>query len=484
MDSKHNNDLHHTNKSETKKSNYLIDHDDYQNWDMNTGDKTIHARSMSGKFRNIKWLIAAFFLIPFFLSPYLTWGDRQAILYDIPARKFYLFDVVVWPQDLIILALLMLFAFILLFAMTAIAGRIFCGFVCPQTLWTDLLTLTERWAEGKATQRIKLDAMPWNLEKIRKKAFKHAMWITICLVTALTFLGYFSGIYDVWSNLTSLNYNIFESLSILLVFALFYVNAGFLREQVCQWMCPYSRIQAVMTDKDTVTTTYDYHRGEKRARLKRGKIEEGKGDCIDCNMCVTVCPTGVDIREGNQIGCINCGICADACDDMMERVKRPKGLIRFMSYHELESNTKVKNRFLRPRPIFYMIATVATLTAIMYGLLFKSDIDMHVNHERSPTYTVMSDRSIQNIYHIIVMNKTEQATDFDLSIGGIEGAWSNYDDKVIHLKSGQAKKIDLRIRIPKKLLTQANQKIKLTLQSVLNKDVHMETQDVFLSPGN
>ncbi|MDX8388062.1 MAG: cytochrome c oxidase accessory protein CcoG [Ghiorsea sp.] len=467
-----------------KASDYLIEHEDYLNWDMNTGDKTIHARQMPGRFRNIKWIIMSVLLIPFFLTPYLTWDLRQAVFFDIPARKFYLFNVVVWPQDLIILALLMLFAFILLFSLTAIAGRVFCGSICPQTLWTDLMTLTERWAEGKASHRIKLDAMPWNFEKIRKKAFKHAMWITICLVTAVTFLGYFSGIYDAWSGLFSFSYNIFEWVSVGLVFALFYVNTGFVREQVCQWMCPYSRIQAVMTDKDTITTTYDYHRGEERARLKRGQPQEDKGDCIDCNLCVTVCPTGVDIRKGNQIGCINCGICIDACDDIMEKIERPKGLIRFMSHHELEKNTEVKHHFLRLRPIIYMLATTITFAAIMYSLLFKDDIDMSINHERSPTYTIMSDRTVQNMYHIIVMNKTEHSADFSLSTSGIEGAKSNYDDKIIHLKTGEAKKIDLRIKVPQKHANKANQKINIHLQSTSEKEVHVTNRDAFFGPGN
>jgi len=466
-----------------KTSDYLIEHEDYLNWNMNLGDKTIHARQVSGRFRTIKWLISSIFLLPFLLAPYLTWDERQAVLYDIPARKFYFFNIVVWPQDLIILALLMLFAFILLFAMTAIAGRVFCGFMCPQTLWTDLMTLTERWAEGKATQRMKLDAMPWNLEKIRKKLFKHSMWATICLVTSVTFLGYFSGIYSAWESLFTLNFNVYEWASIILVFALFYVNAGFLREQVCQWMCPYSRIQAVMTDKDTVTTTYDHHRGEKRARLKRGEIAEGSGDCIDCNLCVSVCPTGVDIRDGNQIGCINCGICIDACDDIMEKVNRPKGLIRFMSYHELEHNTEVKNRFLRPRPIIYMVATTATFIAIFYSLVFKSDIDMHVNHERSPTFTMMSDRSVQNMYHLIIMNKTESSADFTLNILGLDGATSNYSKKPIHLTSGQARKIDLLIKMPQKKLTSASKQIELKLESTVDPSIHTTNKTVFFGPA-
>jgi len=466
----------------TSKSDYLIEHENYANWDVNLGDKTVHARRIPGKFRSIKWLIMGILLVPFFLAPYLTWGERQAMYFDIPGRKFYLFDITVWPQDLIILALLMLFAFILLFAMTAIAGRIFCGNICPQTLWTDLMTLTERWAEGSARQRIKLDAMPWNAEKIRKKTFKHLMWITICTVTSVTFLGYFSGIYNAWTGLFTLNYNIFEWASFVSVFILFYVSTGFVREQVCNWICPYARIQAVMTDKDTVTTTYDYHRGEKRGRMKKGQVDDSLGDCVDCNLCVSVCPTGVDIREGNQIGCINCGVCIDACDDIMGKVGRDKGLIRFMSYHELESKTETKNRFLRPRPIFYMLVTTVTFVAIMYSLLFKSDIDMNVNHERSPTYTLMSDRTIQNVFHAIILNKAENAANFTLKATGIDGIKSNYDNKTLKLTSGQAKKITIRIKIPQKNLSSERQPITLKLQSIDNPELSKTYESMFFGP--
>lgn len=467
----------------TSKSDYLIEHENYANWDINLGDKTVHARRIPGKFRSIKWLIMGILLVPFFLAPYLTWGERQAIYFDIPGRKFYLFDITVWPQDLIILALLMLFAFILLFAMTAIAGRIFCGNICPQTLWTDLMTLTERWAEGSARQRIKLDAMPWNAEKIRKKTFKHLMWITICTVTSVTFLGYFSGIYNAWTGLFTLNYNIFEWVSFVSVFILFYVSTGFVREQVCNWVCPYARIQAVMTDKDTITTTYDYHRGEPRGRVKKGQDNSDKGDCVDCNMCVSVCPTGVDIREGNQIGCINCGICIDACDDIMTKVGREKGLIRFASFHEIENNLKAGKRFLRPRPIIYMLATALTFTGIMYTLFFKTDLDMNVNHERSPTYTLMSDRSIQNMYHVIILNKTESAANFTLKITGIDGITTNFDGKVLKLTSGQAKKIDLLIKVPQKNLTAGRQPITLKLESLDNPELSKTYKSMFFGPG-
>ncbi|HIP07869.1 MAG TPA: cytochrome c oxidase accessory protein CcoG, partial [Mariprofundaceae bacterium] len=253
-------------------------------------------------------------------------------------------------------------------------------------------------------------------------------------------------------------------------------------EQVCNWICPYARIQAVMTDKDTVTTTYDYHRGEKRGRMKKGQVDDSLGDCVDCNLCVSVCPTGVDIREGNQIGCINCGVCIDACDDIMGKVGRDKGLIRFMSYHELESKTETKNRFLRPRPIFYMLVTTVTFVAIMYSLLFKSDIDMNVNHERSPTYTLMSDRTIQNVFHAIILNKAENAANFTLKATGIDGIKSNYDNKTLKLTSGQAKKITIRIKIPQKNLSSERQPITLKLQSIDNPELSKTYESMFFGP--
>ncbi|MDQ6989540.1 MAG: cytochrome c oxidase accessory protein CcoG [Mariprofundaceae bacterium] len=468
---------------DTQQSKHIYEHTDYLNLEVNSGGSVIHARQTSGRFRNIKWLIMSALLIPFFALPYFSWSERQAILFDIPARKFYLFDIVVWPQDLIILALLMLFCFILLFTMTAIAGRIFCGNICPQSVWTDLMTFAEHLAEGKASERIKLDKMPWNATKIRKKLIKHSMWTFICLLTAITFLGYFSGIFNAWASLLSLSFNIYEWVTIVSVFSLFYINTGFVREQVCNWICPYARIQAVMTDEDTLTTTYDYRRGEERGRLQRGEIAADKGDCIDCNMCVSVCPTGIDIREGQQLGCINCGLCIDACDDIMDKIERPHGLIRFMSLNDLESKEDAKHHVLRLRPMLYMAVTLLTFIGIAYNLLFISPIDMNVNHERSPTYTIMSDRTVQNMYHLILMNKTEQAAHFKLSVSGIDGIRTNLDGKTLLLNSGQAKKVDLRIKVPQKNLNAATMPIMLNLQSTTNTEIHKSYKSMFFSPG-
>ncbi|MBL4775328.1 MAG: cytochrome c oxidase accessory protein CcoG [Mariprofundus sp.] len=465
-----------------QQSDDIYQHADYLNWDVNAGDGTVHARHISGRFRNRKWLVMLLTAGSFFMLPYIQWGERQAILFDIPERKFYLFGGVVWPQDLWMLALLMLFCFVCLFAMTSISGRIFCGFGCPQAVWTDILTWVEYKIEGKAADRIKLDAAPWGIHKIRKKITKHAFWIAICSTTAITFVGYFSGIYYAWDGLFSFELSVFEWGAFIIVLLLFYINTGFVREQVCNWICPYARIQGVMSDDNTIITTYDERRGEERGRLKRGNIEEGHGDCIDCNMCVSVCPTGVDIRKGNQLGCINCGLCIDACDSIMDKVDRPRGLIRFMSHIEFSTGKRDKHPFLRPRPIIYMLVTIAAFVAIISGLLFKSPVAMNVHHERSPLYTMMSDGSIQNIFHMDFMNKTEGSADFILTTSGLDNITTNAEGKVFHLKNGQLKKFTLRVRIHKKSITQEQQPIIFELKSVDNPEVRDVYESVFIGP--
>jgi len=466
-----------------KQSKDIYEHAEYLNCDVNVGEKTIHARHMHGRFRNIKWLTFLAIYGPYFLLPFFQWGERQAVLFQIPQQKFYFFGLVMWPQDLWILALILLFCFVLLFAMTAISGRIFCGFVCPQSVWTDVLTWIEFKVEGKAGERVKLDAAPWGPTKIRKKVTKHALWLAFCAATAMSFISYFSGTHDAWTGLFTLNYNVAEWVTFIIIVVLFYVNTGFVREQVCNWICPYARIQGVMTDDKTIITTYDELRGESRGRLKRGKVAEGNGDCIDCNICVSVCPTGVDIRKGNQIGCINCGLCIDACDSVMKKVKLPQGLIRFMSHNEATTGkADDKHYLLRPRPLFYMFVTVASVVAIAAGLLMTSPVAINVHHERSPLFTIMSDRSIQNVYHMDFMNKTEETADFILNVSGMEGISSNADGKAFHLKSGELKKFTLRVRIQKKLVKEERHPIRFELQSTTDPETRVDYESVFIGP--
>jgi cytochrome c oxidase accessory protein FixG len=455
---------------------------DYLNWDVNSGGTTIHARRMSGQFRRRQWTVMGLIYGTYYLLPYLNWNSRQAVLFDIPARKFYLFDSVIWPQDLWMLALLLLFCFVLLFAMTSTAGRIFCGFTCPHTTGIKLLTWIEALVEGPAPKRIKLDQSPWTLEKITRKSIKHFLWLTVCIVTAITFIGYFSPIEQAWSRFVTLDYGVYEWGTLFFVSALFYINAGFVREQFCMWVCPYARIQGVLTDNESKLVAYDAARGEPRGKLKRATAKRSQGECIDCKMCVAVCPTGVDIRKGQQLGCINCGLCIDACNSIMDKVQKPHGLIRFASHRELMDGVYRRFSFLRPRPIIYSILTIFAFASIIIGLNLKSDIDINVRHERSPVFTMMSDGSIQNVYYLNLLNKTEHHDEFRLEVKGLDGAQTNINDRVFELDSGEVKRFTLKIRAPWKQSYDEQHKIILLLHSKNNPNRIREYDSMFIGP--
>lgn len=454
---------------------------DYLKWDINSGEKTIHAHRIPGRFRTYQWIVSALIYGPYFLLPYLRWGDRQAFFLDIGNQKFYLAGIVVWPQDLWLLALLLLLSFVALFAMTAIAGRVFCGFMCPQSTWVNFLTSIEALVEGSAAKRYKLAAAPWGPEKIIKKTIKHSLWWVICSVTAITFIGYFVGIGDAWHNFFNLQYSALEWFTYGAVTLLFYVNCGFVREQVCMWICPYARIQGVLSDFFTKVVTYDVKRGEKRGKLKKNPDSDA-GDCIDCNLCVAVCPTGVDIRAGYQLGCINCGLCTDACDDVMTQVGKPTGLIRFASQKEIETGVKDKHPFVNARPLLYAVFTLLLFVMIGSGLFLKSKIDLNVRHVRAPLYTQMSDGAIQNTYLLNFINKTEYADDFALQVSGIEGITTNADGHVFHLLSGQIKRFALNVKVPFENLNKERTDMDLKLRSLSNVDVSTEYQTMFIGP--
>lgn len=451
-------------------------------FEINTGGSTVHARRIKGRFRNIKWLVMGLIYLPLFILPYISWGDRAAVLWDIPNRKFHFFEMTVWPQDFLVLAIIFLFCFMLLFAMTVIAGRIFCGFVCPQTIWVDIMTWIENTVEGNSAKRLKLDNSPWNASKIIRRGGKHILSLAFCAFTAIHVVAYFSGIWDLYGGLATFELRGAEWISLIVITLSCYVSTELMREQFCMWICPYARIQGVCTDKDTQLIAYDYHRGEKRGRMLKGKIAEGNGECIDCNLCVVTCPTGVDIRDGQQIGCINCGICADACNTVMDKLSLPQGLIRFASTHEIVENVKVKKPYLKTRPILYGLVTFLSLIAIIYSLATKTAMEVYVRHERSPQYTLMSDGSISNRYHLDILNKTEYPSDVSISITGIDGLTSNADGQVLHLNSAQVKKFVLQTRVHASQLEQEIQPITITLQSKTRPDVNATYQSQFIGP--
>ncbi|MCP4041757.1 MAG: cytochrome c oxidase accessory protein CcoG, partial [Gammaproteobacteria bacterium] len=338
-----------------------------QHWHVNTGEETIHARRQPGRWRTLKWLASSVWLL-FFLGAYLRWDGRQAVLFDIPNRQFHIFGVTVLPQDFWMLSLVLLFFAILLAVVTTIAGRVYCGYFCFQTVWTDIYTWLEERLEGPPQKRRKLDKAPWNGAKIRIKVTKHLLWLLIAVLTGISFVSWFTDVYELWADLATLRASAVIWATIALFSAGTWFLAGFMREQTCFWLCPYARIQGVMMDEDTSLPTYDLRRGEPRGRVKKGadRVELHRGDCIDCNLCLAVCPTGVDIREGQQEGCITCALCIDACNGVMDKLKRPRGLIRYSSLDE-NLGEPLPPLYKRPRVWVYTAILAMSFIGIIYG---------------------------------------------------------------------------------------------------------------------
>lgn len=395
---------------------------EFETWKVNRGEKTIHAKRMPGFFRTVKNYTQLALWLPFFLLPYLRWNDKQAILFDIQNRQFHFFNVMVLPQDIWMLSLVLLIAAMTLFAVTSVASRVWCGYFCFQTAWTDWFTWIEDKIEGNPLARRKLDDAPLSLDKIKKKTLKHVVWMLIALLTGISFSVWFVDAYDYWNNLIHLNLPKVGWVVLTMFFLGTYILAGFLREQACIWLCPYARIQGVMGDSQTILPTYDVKRGEPRGKMRRGaEAAERQGDCIDCFQCVQVCPTGVDIRDGQQLGCITCGLCLDACDAIMDKIGKPRGLIRYASLDEM-SGKPTHKLYQHPRTLVYISIIAIAFAGIVYGLTHLGSMSLKVLPERQPLFVSMSDGSIQNKYTFKVLNKTEKDIYVNVTAtGGVEG---------------------------------------------------------------
>jgi cytochrome c oxidase accessory protein FixG len=381
---------------------------EHEEWHVNSGEATIHAKRMPGRFRTIKYITESFWLV-FFLGAYLRWNGKQAILFDIDNRQFHFFSMTILPQDIWMLSLLLLLLAMTLFAVTSVASRVFCGYFCFQSSWVDWFTWIEEKIEGNHTQRQKLDKAPWDMTKLRLKLIKHAIWLVIAVLTGISFSIWFVDAFDYWHKLVTFSLPVIGWVVLFMFVVGTYILAGFMREQACMWLCPYARIQAVMGDAQTILPAYDESRGEPRGKIRRGQpVDESKtGDCIDCYQCVQVCPTGIDIRQGQQLGCITCGLCIDACDSIMDKIGRPRGLIRYASLDELEGRP-VKKLYQHPRTWVYVAILLLALSGIVYGLTHLGALTLRVAPERQPLFVRMSDGSIQNKYTFKVLNKTDK----------------------------------------------------------------------------
>ncbi len=411
----------------------------------------VYARSVKGIFNSWRWVFVWLTQIVFYVTPWLNWGGRQAVLFDLEARRFYIFGLVLYPQDFVFLSALLIISAYSLFLFTAVAGRLWCGYTCPQTVYTEIFMFWERVIEGDRLKRIQLDARG-GFEKLWRKGLKHVVWTLVALWTGMTFVGYFVPIRE--HAMDILTWTVSGWALFWTIFYAFatYGNAGFMREQVCTYMCPYARFQGAMFDKDTLIVTYDTARGDPRGRRAKSVDPKSQnlGDCIDCTMCVQVCPTGIDIRDGLQIECIACGACIDACDDIMDKMGYEPGLIKYTTEHAVEegwTKNETIRRIFRPRILIYTAIWTALVIAFFVSLGMRSEFKVNVVRDRASLARMVDGGQIENVYRIQVMNTTDRQQEFSLAAEGLEGLSVQGEAKVT-LKPAEARWVVVQMRIP------------------------------------
>ncbi|MGY4829044.1 cytochrome c oxidase accessory protein CcoG [Sphaerotilaceae bacterium SBD11-9] len=387
----------------------------------------IYPRSVSGYFARWRWVMVWITQLVFYGLPWLTWNDRPAVLFELASRRFYIFGLVLHPQDFIYLTALLVVCAYGLFLFTAVAGRLWCGFSCPQTVYTEIFLWVERHTEGDRIARMRLDKAPWSANKLLRKGGKHAIWLTIALWTGFSFVGYFTPIRALWAEAFTLGFGPWEWFWVCFYGLATYGNAGFLREQVCLYMCPYARFQSAMFDRDTMVVSYDTERGDPRG--SRGRTvdhrAQGLGDCIDCTLCVQVCPTGIDIRKGLQYECISCAACVDVCDSVMDKMNYPRGLIRFATQNGLAqrwSKAQTLRRVLRPRVLIYGSVLLLICAAFVVSMATRSPFRVDVVRDRGALARLVDEGAIENVYRLQLMNATESPQTYRVLAEDLDGA--------------------------------------------------------------
>lgn len=386
----------------------------------------IYPRAVSGRFNAWRITLVLLTQILYFFLPWVEWSGRQAVLFDLGARKFYLFGLVFWPQDFVWLAVLLIISALGLFLFTAMAGRLWCGYACPQTVYTELFTWVERWFEGNYLKQKKLNDETWGAEKIARRGGKHLAWVLLALWTGFTFVGYFTPIKVLWIETLGNALGPWETFWILFYAFATWGFAGFMREQVCKYMCPYARFQSVMFDPDTLIITYDYKRGEPRGSRKKDVDAKasGLGDCVDCGICVQVCPTGIDIRNGLQYMCIGCAACVDACDQVMDKVGYPRGLIRYSTQNAIDGkypDAAISKHVFRPRTIVYLVILSAICAAFLYTLVGRIPLRADVIRDRLTLSREAGNGLIENLYNVQVINMDDKTHVYQISAIGLDG---------------------------------------------------------------
>lgn len=466
----------------------------------------IYPRSVNGRFARWRWAMVVLTQLVFYGLPWLAWNGRQAVLFDLGSRKFYLFGVVLWPQDFIYLTGLLVMCALALFLFTAVAGRLWCGYACPQTVYTEIFLWIERRLEGDRNARMKLDQGPWNLQKLGRKGSKHLAWGAVALLTGFTFVGYFEPIRELPTEILTLSVSGWTLFWMLFYSVATWGNAGFMREQVCKYMCPYARFQSAMFDRDTLTVTYDQRRGEPRGSRPRtaDPAQLNLGSCVDCTLCVQVCPTGIDIRQGLQYECIGCAACVDVCDDVMDRMNYPRGLIRYTTERAVSGQgnkpsnqpagqtarrptatggSEVWNHLLRPRTVIYATILLSIFSLWIAALTLRNPLRVDVIRDRTALARFVDDNWVENVYRLQLMNSDEHPHRYRISVSGIPAIRVA---SAAHVKVDAAsnRSIALRIQVPEN--TQHGHSIPIEIQVMSDDDSSPPVleKSVFLIPSD
>jgi cytochrome c oxidase accessory protein FixG len=446
----------------------------------------VYPRSVSGRFSTLRWAAVIFTQVIFYGLPWLQWNGRQAVLFDLAARKFHLFGIVLWPQDFIYLAALLVMAALSLFFFTAVAGRLWCGYACPQTVYTELFMWIEKQVEGDRTERMKLDAAPLSASKLRRKATKHFLWLAVALWTGFTFIGFFAPIRDLGAQVLAFQLGPWQWFWMLFYAFATWGNAGFMREQVCKYMCPYARFQGAMFDRDTMVVTYDTDRGEPRGSRPR-KAEPGAlglGSCVDCNLCVHVCPTGIDIRNGQQYECIGCAACIDVCDTVMDRMGYERGLVRYTTLRAIEERldrSQLLRHVLRPRVLAYAAILMTLAIAIGTSLALRNPLKVDVIRDRHTLARLAEGGNIENTYRLHLMNASERPQRLAVTIDGIEGIQIAGPD-TFDVEPASNRAVPLVVQVPPDTGTPGINEIRVVVRSLSDERLVRNEKSTFVIP--
>ena len=457
----------------------------------------IYPKLVHGLWRRVKWILLIGMLAVYYVTPWIRWRrpeglPQQAALVDFDGGRFYFFDLQIWPQEVYFITGVLVVSALGLFLVTSLFGRLWCGYACPQTVWTDLFIYVERAFEGDRNARMRLDAAPWTFNKLWRKGGKHLVWLGVAFGTGGAWIFYFRDaptlLREFWTGQAPLD----SYVSCLLLTATTYVFAGHMREQVCTYMCPWPRIQGAMLDEHSLQVTYRYDRGEPRGAHKKDASWEGRGDCVDCNACVVACPMGIDIRDGNQLECINCGLCVDACDEIMDRVDRPRGLIAYDTDSAIADHVEGRKpvyKFIRPRTIYYAGALTLVGAIMLWGLTHRQMLDLHVLRDRNPTFVRLHDGSIRNAYTLKIANKTFAPVEAEIDFHGVPHARvrtpgedeGKNEELYAMLQPNQVTSIRVVVTAPAAELTSAN--LPATFEAY-GHGIRTSTKTVFLSGAN